>query len=119
MVHFLSEKGMCIGDKINQNLRMPYWIKSNTDFAKCFIRGLFDTDGCFYIDTHTRSYGKYYYGAIAIKNYIPDLLSDVVDILSPLGYHPTVSTKNTVNLRREIEVSRFFKKLVQKTQEIY
>jgi len=40
---FFEELGVPIG--VKGELSIPQWIKSNSDFSKAFIRGMFDTDG--------------------------------------------------------------------------
>ena len=59
LVKWLSGMGMPIGNKLVKGISVPNWIKGNDLYEKSFIRGLFDTDGCVYIDKHTIK-GKVY-----------------------------------------------------------
>ncbi len=43
---FFQALGIPIGEK--HELPIPEWIKSNNEFSKAFVRGLFDTDGGIY-----------------------------------------------------------------------
>lgn len=108
LVAFFKKMGLPIGNKIKQKLDIPLWIHKRQSWQRACLRGLFDTDGCTYIDCHT--YGSKTYGhiAIAFKSYSEPLLQTIQKTLQNLGYSPTISTKHGVLLRKEREVLKFF-----------
>lgn len=110
-VSFLHKNGLLIGNKIKQNIDFPGWINQRKAWQRACLRGLFDTDGCTYIDHHhykTKQYGNI---AVAITSYSASLLQSIYKALDNLNFHPTITSKNTVLLRREKEVYRFFREI--------
>jgi intein/homing endonuclease len=108
LVEFLVGKGAVVGNKVKQLIGVPRWIIRDTTYTRAFIRGLFDTDGCFYIDHHTINRKVYRNPGISIRSYSPPLIGGLNNLLISLGYHPTISTENAVVLRRRKEVLSFF-----------
>jgi hypothetical protein len=51
-IKFLVSKGLKIGNKVKQQVDVPYWIRKNKNFSKYCLRGLIDTDGCVFIHKH-------------------------------------------------------------------
>lgn len=114
LVTFLSKKGMPIGNKINNGLRVPNWILKSPQYYKAFLRGLFDTDGCVYLDIHKNSESKkeYKHIGIAITSYADTLRSDIIILLKGLGFNPTNSGKQmSVYLRRQNEIVKYFQEI--------
>ena len=109
LVDFLNTRGMPIGNKIKTQLRIPDWILKNNDYQKAFIRGLFDTDGCIYLDTH-KIKGKIYKNmGWTITSYADNLISGVINLMGGMGFSPTYrSTQKSVYLRRRKEIVRYF-----------
>lgn len=104
----LVKKGMKRGHKIRNNLCMPDWIGKNKNYKKAFIRGLFDTDGSVYLDTH-RINGKLYKNiAMLFTNRCLPLLANFKATTEELGLHPTQKTDFAVFLRRKEEIRRYF-----------
>lgn len=89
LVQFLNKLGMPIGNKIKNDLSIPRWIFKNPSYKKFFLRGLFDTDGCIYIDIHKNGNRKYKNIGWTITSYADKLLSGVIKILRGFGYTPT------------------------------
>jgi len=97
--------GYPVGGKIHNRSTIPMWIWDSEFFIKSCLRGLFDTDGCIY-----KTGGKY-----KVVNYCSHdltLLKDIKRSLEVLGFHPYINSINTnVELGRQFEVVRFFKKI--------
>lgn len=109
LVNFLNKKGMPIGDKIKHGLSVPSWISKNLSFQKAFIRGLFDTDGCIYLDKHKIKGRLYKHLGWAITSYAPFLVKGVIQILTNFGFRPTYRTsQKSVFLRRGDDILRYF-----------
>lgn len=101
--------GMVEGNKIQNGLRVPEWIKASRLYTKAFLRGLFDTDGSVYIE-RKRTAGKVYcYVGAAFYSASPLFLEDIVKSLCLLGFSPTYTRRQrAVFLRRQHEVGLYF-----------
>ena len=112
LVVFLQNRGLIVGDKLKHGLDIPNWINERRVWQKACIRGLFDTDGCTYIDKHVIK-GKIYLNlGLSFTSYSPRLLLSYASILKSLSFSPTVTTKKRVILRKEKEIFRFFSEIV-------
>ena len=109
LVNFIHKLGMPIGNKIQNNLKIPLWIKQNTAYLKAFIRGLFDTDGCIYCDNHKIKDKTYQHLGWTITTYADKLKKDLLFYLKELGFSPT-HTKNqkSIYLRKQKEIDKYF-----------
>lgn len=109
LVNFLINMGLKIGGKVRQQVDVPVWIKKSDCFSKACLRGLFDTDGCFYIDKHYYKNKTYYNCAMNFTNRSLPILFFFKTKLKQLGFHPTHNTEFSVSLRRENEIIEYFK----------
>ena len=111
LVNFLNRKGMPIGNKIQNNLKKPRWI-NNQKYQKAFLRGLFDTDGCIYLDKHKVNGKIYKHLGWTITSYADRLVSDILAILRNLGFSPTHrATQKSIYLRRQEDIYHYFQKI--------
>lgn len=109
LVEFISGLGMPVGNKLKRLLRIPAWILSRPVYKRAFIRGLFDTDGCIYLEVRRRKSKIYRYLGWTITSYSNPLLCDIVSVLSSLGFTPAhTETQRSVYLRKQEEVERYF-----------
>lgn len=111
LVKFLVENGLKIGGKVRQQVRVPYWIEKSEFFTKSCLRGLFDTDGCFYLDKHYYKDRIYYNCAMNFSNRSLPILFFFKTKLEQFGFHPTRNKKFNVSLRKENEIIRYFQKI--------
>lgn len=88
------------GDKIRNNVGIPSWILSDKRYALKCLKGLFETDGCFHVDTNN------YTRIIEFKNNCKKLREDVYCSLIKLGFNPQRGY-NYIRLARKDEVYRF------------
>ena len=105
---FFVSQGIPQGNKITLGLHIPDWIRKNPLYRKAFIRGLFDTDGCVYLDTHHYGQKVYKNLGVAFANQSLPLLSFFKESLEFFGLHPTQKTKFRVFLRRRENIRRYF-----------
>ena len=120
LVEFMSSLGMPQGNKIKNNLRIPLWVKESTEYSKAFIRGLFDTDGCIYLDKHCINGRIYYYLGWAVTSYSISFRSDIVRMLKRLGFAPTCRlSQRSVYLRKQSEVDSYFSSIGTNNQKHY
>lgn len=108
LVNLLLNYGLLKGNKVKNQIDVPNWIKLDQNFRKKCIRGLFDTDGCFYIDKHKTGAKIYNNCAINFTNRSLPLLKFFREDLIENGLKPTQSSKYSVFLRREKDIINFF-----------
>ncbi|MFZ2555291.1 MAG: LAGLIDADG family homing endonuclease [Minisyncoccia bacterium] len=107
---FFRTQGMT-QNKVRYGVRIPAWIQGDDAYVRAFIRGLFDTDGCVFLDTHRINGRTYKHMGIAFTNRTRALLDFFRIALEAQKLHPTQKTKFTVFLRREEEIRRYFKEI--------
>lgn len=90
LVDFCQEIGLVKGNKIRQRIDIPEWIKADISFAKVCVRGLIDTDGCFYVNSYNSNNKIYTYFKIAFVSASVPLLKSVQDILHNSGIHSVI-----------------------------
>ena len=97
------------GNKMRTGLSIPEWIGRNEKYTKAFLRGLFDTDGCIYLDRHTIREKEYLNMGWTITSYSDTLIVDIREALERLGFNPTHSkNQHSVFLRKHREIVRYF-----------
>lgn len=112
LADFLRRNGMPIGNKLQNGLAAPGWIWKKVKYQKAFIRGLFDTDGCVYMDKHVYRKKNYKYLGWTITSYADSLIEDIKAILQGLGFAPTHRpSQKSVSLRRQQEIDRYFQEI--------
>lgn len=111
LVKFLTRIGLKVGGKVRQQVGVPNWINESKIFIKSCLRGLLDTDGCFYIDKHKYKDKIYLNCGVNFTNRSLPILNFFRDNLVKLGYHPTQKTEFSIFLRREEEIVRYFKEI--------
>lgn len=109
LADFLALMGMTKGNKIHNGLHIPEWIMENNKFWRPFIRGLFDTDGCVYLDRHYRGNKIYKHIGWTISSNADKLVIDIIKVLEGLGFSPSYrKSQHSVYLRKQAEVYRYF-----------
>ncbi len=103
LVEFFESKGFKPGNKITNQLRIPYWIRSKSNFLKVCIRGLYDTDGGIYKLNNQNVY------QICFTNYNSRLLNDVRDSLLFLGMNPSKIYNKNIRITKKSELRKFLK----------
>jgi hypothetical protein len=108
VVEFLKKAGLHPGNKVKNNVGIPQWIKENTSFLKCCIRGLVDTDGCvYYISKKTNRNLR-----ISFTNHSHNLLEDYRDSLIKLEFFPSkIIRKYDVCLSSKQDVKKYIKEI--------
>lgn len=98
---FLSEKHeFPVGNRKNR-MRIPGKIMRNKKLLRCYLRGLFDTDGSF----HRKRENS---GVVEYISCSPKYLKDIKDALTLLGFSASLSGKS-VYIYDQRQVHRFFK----------
>ncbi len=110
LVNFLKDKGMPVGNKIHNGLSVPQWVQARMEYRIAFLRGLFDTDGSLYVDTHHIREKKYQNLGWTITSYADTLLNDVLTMLENFGFSPTNrSSQKSVFMRKRSDIDRYFR----------
>lgn len=55
IIDFFKSKGLLTGNKVENQINVPNWIKNNNYFLKRGIKGLIDTDGSIWVNSQTKS----------------------------------------------------------------
>jgi intein/homing endonuclease len=109
LVEFMEAIGMPRGNKIEHRVAIPKWVLENEVYLKAFLRGLFDTDGCVYLDRHIIKGATYRNLGWTITSRADTLKADVFRSLQELDYSPTCKAPGySVFLRRHHEIVRYF-----------
>lgn len=111
LIEFLLTKGLCIGSKLRANIGLPDWIIENLDYSKACIRGLVDTDGCFFKHKYQVREKQYEYKKIAFVSYIPQLMADVRKQLLLLGFNPKIQGEKRLFLYNQSEAMRYLEEI--------
>ena len=111
LVTYLNQRGLPIGNKIRQEIDIPGWIKPNREFSKACVRGIFDTDGCVYFDSHKIKERNYKSINLAITSASGKLLFSIYEILAREGLAPTISSSRSIRIRKSEQVRQFFDKI--------
>lgn len=109
LVKILLKMGLCVGNKVRNQVDVPLWIKNSNKFSRACLRGLFDTDGCFYVDKHKYKDRLYLNCGINFTNRSLPLLGFFKFNLIKLKLSPTQKTDFSVFLRKEEEILSYFK----------
>lgn len=104
----LLDEGLTRGSKQRLGVRFPQWIQSDPIITRRCVRGLFDSDGCVFQDTHKIKGRTYKSLGIAFANNEPNVLKFFFSALVEMGMHPTQTSKHRVFLRRSQEIARYF-----------
>lgn len=111
LINFLVSKGLCVGSKLRANIGLPTWIKESLNFSRACIKGLVDTDGCFFKHQYRINGKQYAYKKIAFVSYISKLMADVKKQLDLLGFHPKVQGKKRLFLYNQDEAVRYLEEI--------
>jgi len=104
IVNFFEKEGFKAGDKIRNQSTIPNWIKEDPKFLAACLRGLYDTDGCFYHLTNQTSY------QVCLTNYNKTLLNDVRGGLLSLGIGCSkISKGRDITITKKSEIAKFYK----------
>ena len=104
IVEFFEENEFPSGDKIKNQVGIPSWIKENHIFLAACLRGLYDTDGCFYRLTNQNSYQVHFCN----KN--SRLLKEVYESLAKLDVKSSkIICDKSIVITKKSEIEKFYK----------
>ena len=109
LVSYLESLGLKKGDKIRNKVTIPDWILQNHKYLQRCLRGLFDTDGGLFLETHTIKQKEYSYIRLAFVSASKPLIRAIYDSLNKYNFHPKVRSGKRVQLEKKDEILRYFK----------
>ncbi|MBU1126996.1 MAG: hypothetical protein ABIH88_03550 [Patescibacteria group bacterium] len=109
LVEFLVREGLCVGNKVRQQVGVPDWITANPLYSRSCLRGLMDTDGCAFIHRYKVNGKKYSYRKIAFANRSIPILKFAKDTLKQFKFNPKEAFGIQVLLYSDKEFERYFK----------
>lgn len=98
LVNYFQDMGL-VFNKVQQQVDVPKWIWSNSDYKKAFLKGFFDTDGSVYklrFDVQ-----------MAFCNRSLFLLNSTRRMLMDLDFHPSKISCYNIYLTRKIDLRRY------------
>ncbi|MBI4437805.1 hypothetical protein HY631_02535 [Candidatus Uhrbacteria bacterium] len=118
MAECVHQFGIPTGKKINNSLSVPTWVLGSDSYKRAFLRGLFDTDGCLFLDRHRIKDKLYRHIGWTITSASQDFRKQIMLLLRNLGFSPTCRpSQHAVFLRRQHEITRYFNVLGSSNQK--
>ena len=105
----LVKLGLKYGNKVRQQVDIPVWIKKSVHFSKACIRGLWDTDGCFYEEVHRKRGCEYRYPRLSLVSHSIPLLRSVASLLNDMDFSSKIRNNRSVNLETRADIVRYFR----------
>lgn len=102
-VERLEDVGMQTGNKKENQVGVPEWVKEDESFSKACLRGLVDTDGAIYVRSHDG------YRVVQFKNASQTLLNDFEEMCESLGVSTSKGGYRTVQVASQTEVANFIR----------
>lgn len=100
LVDFCQKFGFKMGNKVAHQVDIPSWIKENKTFSRECLRGLVDTDGCFFNHDYIVGGKIYSYFKIAFTSASVPLINSMARTLINFGINARIS-KNHKDVRIE------------------
>ena len=107
LIKFLAKIGLKPGNKVKNQVCVPFWIIDKRVYYIPCLRGLVDTDGSVYSHRHTTKGFKCFNYGLTFGNHSQPLLDFAYKVLLKEGFTPK-RTKFGVYLYRQEEVKRYF-----------
>ena len=95
-------------NKLKQNLDIPAWVKKDKSFKVSCLRGLVDTDGCFFVERHKINKKKYCYPRLSFVSYSKQLRASAFKILKELEFSPNIRSNRSVQLENIADIKKYF-----------
>ena len=117
LTKYLITLGLKIGNKIRQQIDIPSWIKQNNKYSLACVRGLVDTDGCFYFHRYKRNEKSYSYPRIAFVSRSKPLINSVKIIMEREGIHTRVDSRGDLRIYSLDDVRNYYQKFGSHNQK--
>ncbi len=109
LVSFLVAAGLPIGSKIVQNHSIPDWIMGDPALMVACLRGVFDTDGCIYLEKHVINGKSYCYPRLSFVSASSALRQAIYRSLLELQLQPKIRNDRSVNLEKREDIKQYYR----------
>jgi intein/homing endonuclease len=110
LVDFCVSVGLMVGNKVKKNVDIPDWIKKDDELSVACVRGLVDTDGCFYTHKYNSNGKLYKYTKIAFTSRCSNIIKSVSEILIKQGICVRITKDgNDIRIESKEGVKRYLK----------
>ncbi len=109
LVEFLQKHGILRGHKLKQSLDIPVWVLEDRSYKIACLRGIFDTDGCIFQETHRIKGKTYSYPRLSFVSMSINLRGTIHEILSELEFTPKIRNNRSVNLENRADIDAYFR----------
>lgn len=109
LVDFCIKIGLKRGNKLEQGLDIPRWIRRKPAYQKTCLRGIMDTDGCVFQECHEIRGRRYCYPRLQITSASSTLRESLATILHGFEFSPRIRNNRCVSLERREDIIRYFK----------
>ncbi len=107
LVEFCQSIGLKIGNKLEQGLDIPLWIKNNKRYSIACIHGLVDTDGSIFTHKYKVNGKEYRYKKLSFTSCSKPLLNSVYHILKELGIYSRFHGKD-IRIESTGDMKKYF-----------
>jgi hypothetical protein len=111
LVKYCSEiLGLKIGNKLAQGLDIPDWIQCSKVYSAACVRGIYDTDGCFFLEKHYYKDKFYSYPRVNFVTGSPKLSKSIYRILFNLKLEPRIRRDGiAIQLENKAKICNYFR----------
>lgn len=106
---YLQSLGVPKGNKLRAGLDVPDWIKKDKHYSKVCIRGLFDTDGSVYLESHNINNKVYSYPRLSLVSKSANLRQTVKKIFSHNNINANIRMNRSVNIEKFTDIEKYFR----------
>lgn len=107
LISYLLRLGLKRGNKVKLQIDIPKWIKRDLELSKACIRGLVDTDGCIFTESHKINGKLYNYKRLNFSNRSLNLLKSVFIVFKKLGLNPKMK-RYCVQIEDQQGIKKYF-----------
>ncbi len=105
LIRRLHSIGLYSNNKVRDQVGIPKWIFSTSEYCRRFVRGFFDTDGSIY------RLKRFHAVQMSFNNLSVPLLEGTRQILVELGYHPSRISGHSIYLTRQSDINNYVQEI--------
>lgn len=101
--------GLKKGNKVTQQIDIPFWIKEREHYSIACIKGLIDTDGSIFTHRYKSKGKEYTYKKMLFTSHSEPLRQSVYIILRKLNIKARLDNHHNVWIDNQLDVRRYFR----------
>jgi len=109
LVEFCQSIGLKVGNKLEQGLDIPSWIKRNKKYSIACVRGLVDTDGSVFTHKYKVKGKEYKYKKLSFTSCSIPLLQSVSNIFKDNGIKSRLARDIDVRIDSKKDMQSYFR----------